>query len=645
MEYVKFAVKPKHPLRKAVDDVLYPHKDFLDIVECGAGAQALTWLKNSHVAIMDDAGKYYPVDEDNILEQFDLVAAGEAPTVEEDAEFGIPKLTAYVTDPITGGETAESDVLGVQLGHIQDGVEIYNGIATGVLYKVTNYTGFNSADVNEQNGYYLVFFNKVADAEAAGYTDQKFFVVGGTGNKVTPDEGMNIIFLGATPADAYKKKLGMTATLTTKTTADDGTEVTNTEEVTVVFENRLRCVDLEEGLTPANPLNNAVVGPVVDTEKKVIFLNGNEGSIKPAEDGSGAQIIVNGKAIYTGSLEGFNVYGGGKAGTHFAKSRITVNNVNGGDWSVSGGGLGSFDGSEDPTLSADVDEAVVVVNGDDTVINAIGGGSDGRGTVKNAYVTINGGTLTALNGGGFASISAGSLGGDAAIHPENSGNKVETVHLTINGGSIPTVFGGGQGYACVEKAIIKINNFVSSSGIVISAGSNGYTGETDLTIDGADTNIGTVVSYNRGWAKKTSITINNGTINEVYAGVNGSDDGSSSMEKHGIQESINITINGGTVTSIVAGDNPEAIQPDDPKVHVYVAEKATVTNIEAAKSAFGTSITVAGDTEEDDDPEVVLHTEDTDGDDEKSTPVGGDGEESGDPGTDNEGTDEMEPVN
>ena len=102
------------------------------------------------------------------------------------------------------------------------------------------------------------------------------------------------------------------------------------------------------------------------------------------------------------------------------------------------------------------------------------------------------------------------------------------------------------------------------------------------------------------------------------------------MEKHGIQESIAITINGGTVTSIVAGDNPEAIQPDDPKVHVYVAEKATVTNIEAAKTAFGTSITVAGD---------------TDGDDEESTPIGSDGEESGDLGTYNEGTDEMEPVN
>lgn len=626
MSYVKFAVKPKHPLRKAVDDVLYPHKDFLDIVKCGAGAQALSWLKTSHAAIMDDAGKFYPVDEDNILEQFDLVAAGEAPTVEEDANFGIPKLDTYVTDPITGGETAESDVLGKTLGELQSGVEVYNGITSGVLYKVTNYTGFNSADATEQNGYYLVFFNNVADAEAVGYSDIKFFVVGGTGNEVTPDEGMNMIFLGATPEIASKKKLGMKATLTTKTTDEDGTEVTNTEEVTVVFDNRLRCVDLEEGLIPVNPLNDSAVDPVVDTEKKVVFLNGNEGSIKPAEDGSGAQIIVNGKAIYTGSLEGFNVYGGGKAGTHFAKSRITVNNVNGGNWSISAGGLGSFDDSEDPTLSADVDEAVLVVNGDDTVINAIGGGSDGRGTVKDAYVTINGGTITGLNGGGFASTSAGSLGGDAAIHPENSGNKVETVHLTINGGSIPTVFGGGQGYACVEKAIIKINNFVSSSGIVISAGSNGYTGETDLTIDGADTNIGTVVSYNRGWAKKTSITINNGTINEVYAGVNGSDDGSSSMEKHGIQESITITVNGGTVTSIVAGDNPEAIQPDDPKVHVYVAEKATVTNIDAAKTAFGTSITVAGD----DDPEVVEEETPAEDDQEESTEIEQDSPEAGD---------------
>lgn len=612
-----FAVKAKHPTRKAADKILgingvdgYSEPGctvkaspdlavedatvnldeyLVDIVEIKSPRQALAVMDTSYVAIMHE-DKFYPVDETNVDEQFALVVAEEAPTVEEDAKFGTYKLEHFVKDPIAGGEAEDADVLGKKLNVIQEGVEIANGVMTGKLLKVLEYTGFNGSDVNEQNGYYLVFWIDKTAAEAAGYSDIKFFVVGGKNTDgVTPDQGMNIIFLGANKEDVYKKTLGLKAHLTIQ--VDDDTTVE--DDVEIALENKLTPVDMEEQLT-INPNNGVVepVAPIVDEANKIVFLNGNEGSIKPAEDGSGAQIIVNGKVIYTGSLEGFNVYGGGKAGTHFAKSRITVNNVNGGDWSISGGGLGSFDGSEDPTLSADVDEAVVVVDGDDTVIKAIGGGSDGIGTVKDAYVTINGGTITGLNGGGFASTSAGSLGGDAAIHPENSGNKVETAHLTINGGSIPTVFGGGQGYACVEKAIIKINNFVSSSGIVISAGSNGYTGETDLTIDGADTNIGTVVSYNRGWAKKTSITINNGTINEVYAGVNGADDGSSSMEKHGIQESINITINGGTVTSIVAGDNPEAIQPNDPKVHVYVAEKATVTNIEAAKSAFGTSITV-----------------------------------------------------
>ena len=98
------------------------------------------------------------------------------------------------------------------------------------------------------------------------------------------------------------------------------------------------------------------------------------------------------------------------------------------------------------------------------------------------------------------------------------------------------------------------------------------------------------------------------------------------MEKHGIQESITITVNGGTVTSIVAGDNPEAIQPDDPKVHVYVAEKATVTNIDAAKTAFGTSITVAGD----DDPEVVEEETPAEDDQEESTEIEQDSPEAGD---------------
>lgn len=612
-----FALKPKHPTRKVVEkplgirndipaNVIDPTVDtgleeeveapvqlddyLLDMVELSSARQVIAALDTSYVAIVHD-NKYYPLDQNNAFEQFDLVVAGEAPTVEEDPKFGVKKLEYFVTDPISGGETEESDVLGVKLGKIQSNVEVYSNITRGTLYKVENYTGFNGADANEQNGYYFVFFTNVADAAAdtyGKYTNLKFFVVGGSGKEVTPDEGMNIIFLGPDKETASKKKLGMKATL--KIQVDDDNTIT--QEVVTTFDNMLTCVDLEEELIPVNPFNSSVSIPVVDTEKKIIYLNGNECTIKPAEDGTNAQVIVDDKVIYNGSLTGFNVYGGGKAGTHFKKSRITVDNVNGGNWSISAGGLGSFDDSEDPTLSADVDEAVLVVNGNDTVINAIGGGSDGRGTVKDAYVTINGGTITGLNGGGFASTSVGSLGGDAAIHPENSGNKVETVHLTINGGSISTVFGGGQGYACVEKAIVKINNFNSPSATVISAGSNGYTGETDLTVDGEESNIGTLVSYNRGWAKSTKITINNGTVNEVYAGVNGSDDGSSSMEKHGIQDSITIDVNGGTVTSIIAGDNPEAIQADDPKVHIHVSKEATVTNIEAAKTAFGTSITV-----------------------------------------------------
>lgn len=595
MEYVKFAVKPKHPLRKAIDDVLYPHKDFLDIIECGAGAQALTWLKNSHVAIMDDAGKYYPVDEDNILEQFDLVAAGEAPTVEEDAEFGIPKLTAYVTDPITGGETVESDVLGVQLGHIQDGVEVYNGITTGVLYKVTNYTGFNSADVNEQNGYYLVFFNKVADAEAVGYTDQKFFVVGGTGNKVTPDEGMNIIFLGATPEDAYKKKLGMTATLTTKTTAEDGTEVTNTEEVTVVFENRLRCVDLEEGLLPANPLAEAVAEPIVDTANKKIYLNGVEGSVRANSNGKGAEIVANGKVLTSGYLTGWTLFGGGKPGTHFPSSRINVTDIQVGGLNVVGGGEGSYDQSEDPTLSADVDETVVVVNGNCRLNNVIGGGY-GRSTVKKSSVVINGGTYQTLSGGGIGYIDAEhNVNSGSNVNPENSPCVVEDANLVINNATLNTnglVYGAGSsGYTCTKTSHTTINNISATNGWCIGGSSNGYVGNAFITVNDTK-NIKVLGNINRGWSENATLTVNGGTIASVYAGADEEDTETSAMEKHGCQGKLKVVINGGTITSLLPGYNYSAIQANDPKVEVFVGKNATVTNIDAAKTAFGTSITV-----------------------------------------------------
>ena len=252
-----FAIKTNHPTRKVIEKVLYNRDgspvtrvderdhdaDFIDMKE--SYISAISWMKNAQLAICDADGKFYPVnDEKTLIEQFDLVIAGEAPTVPEDANFGIHKPDFYITDPITGGETEESDVLGKKLGDIQNDVQIYNGVVYGYLKKVTNYTGFNGEDATEQNGYYLVFYIKKADMEAepiAQYTDIKFLVSGGSGNEVTPDEGMNIIFLGATEKEARGKKLAIKAHVT----VDNEVFGTYEADILYVLENKLQYLDDE----------------------------------------------------------------------------------------------------------------------------------------------------------------------------------------------------------------------------------------------------------------------------------------------------------------------------------------------------------------------------------------------------------------
>ena len=226
---VLFGIKTNHPTRKVIEKVLYNRDgrpvtdvkdrdhdaDFVDMKATYSMKQAKAWMKTAHIAMCDADGKFYPVNDENVLdEQYALIANDEALTIEEDANFGIHKPEYYVVDPITGGETVESDVLGKKLGEIQSDIEFENGVVRGTLYKVTNFTGFNSADVKEQNGYYLVFYIKKADMEAepvAAYTDIKFLVAGGSGNEVEPDEGMNIIYLGATEDEVRGKKLAIKA--------------------------------------------------------------------------------------------------------------------------------------------------------------------------------------------------------------------------------------------------------------------------------------------------------------------------------------------------------------------------------------------------------------------------------------------------
>ena len=86
------AVKPKYPTRKATDKVLTKNEsNFIDVVEVDVARQVIALLDTSYVAIIKD-DQYYPVDVDNVFEQYEHLAAGEDLTVEADEKFGVKKL-------------------------------------------------------------------------------------------------------------------------------------------------------------------------------------------------------------------------------------------------------------------------------------------------------------------------------------------------------------------------------------------------------------------------------------------------------------------------------------------------------------------------------------------------------------------------
>ena len=660
-----FAIKPKHPTRKAADRVLgiqgvdgysepcsvvrgddslemeeeavVSADDYtIDVVEMNSPRQALAVMDTSYAAIMHE-DKFYPVDETNVYDQFDLVAADEAPTVEEDAKFGVYKLEHFVKDPIAGGEAEDADVLGKKLNVLQKDVKIENKIITGSVLKVADYTGFNGSDVNEQNGYYLTFWIDKTAAEAAGYSDIKFFVVGGKNlDGVTPDQGMNIIFFGNSIEDVSKKTLGLRATLTipaAEDAEDDAEDIVIPVEI--AFDNKLIAVDMEAELTSSAYSGCPSLSPVVDEANKKIFLNGIEGLVRVSTVGTGADIVANGKVLKSGNLTGWTIFGGGTAGTHFAKSRIVVDTVQVGGLNVIGGGEGSYDGS-DNTLSADVDETVIIVNGNSRLNNVIGGGC-GRSVVQKSTIVIEKGSYQSICGGGMAYVDADhKLEQDINVNPENSPNIVKDANVIIHNAVMNNnslVYGGGaSGYTCTEKATVTINGMNNPGGYVTAGGSNGYVGDAYITVNKCN-GIKVLSNINRGWSKNATLTVNGGTITSVYAGANEEDTATSAMENHGCQGKLTVIINGGTITSLLPGYNYSAIQANDPKVSVFVSKDAVVKNIDDAKTAFGTSITVEG---EEVPPEVVG----------PEVPGTDETEESGKVETDTseEGSDEMEPV-
>ncbi len=237
--------------------------------------------------------------------------------------------------------------------------------------------------------------------------------------------------------------------------------------------------------------------------QKCFFANGTHISIEERDDGAqGAKIVwLDGTETKTVNVPSdINVFGGAHHdATNYPSTKITMN-----------GG---------------------------TVKNIFGGGLH-QSSVTNAEVVINGGKVTGSVTGGGANIFANS---DSGSHTGSSFETVVTnATTTINNGSAFTVYGGGEGYSTTNNATLNINGGTLS--YVTAGGSNGTTGNANVKITSGQ--IALLQSVNRGQVSSADMRVLGGTIDKLYVGGETED-----SNVTGSIGSVGLDITGGSVVN------------------------------------------------------------------------------------------------
>lgn len=188
----------------------------------------------------------------------------------------------------------------------------------------------------------------------------------------------------------------------------------------------------------------------------------------------------------------------------------------------------------------------VTVNGG-SLHNVFGGGLH-KSSVGNSLVIINGGKFTGFIQGGGASSYTATCG-----HTQYSGDKdgattvVDNAIVVINGGEIAKdVFGGGEGISYTKKASVTVNkSFTGNIRYVTLGGSNGYTDDATALLKGGKIKV--LQSVNRGFMETAEITVNGAEIENAYASAEGDD------QKLGVNKKAVINIISGKVKNVAPG--------------------------------------------------------------------------------------------
>lgn len=288
MSNIRIAIKPKYPTRRATDKVLFNEGNFLDVIDEYSDRHILSILDTAHVALIDNAGKYYPVNKDNYKEQFALAVAGEVPTIDADEKFGVKKMENFIT--ASTSETAKK---------IQN-CAIYNGILTGQLFKVTDFKKIGDEKI-DKNGFWMMFEYDKTGAEAEGYS--KAHILDESEELV---EGTNYVYFGTDDASLNSTFFGIDSTLTVDDESGDnlaifentliGKVLINTDDLPNCMLNDVQYDDLSTAIAAASSGEVIEIYKSITVPKTIVINSGKNVVLKLVH---GVTVTINGYFMVT----------------------------------------------------------------------------------------------------------------------------------------------------------------------------------------------------------------------------------------------------------------------------------------------------------------------------------------------------------
>lgn len=282
----------------------------------------------------------------------------------------------------------------------------------------------------------------------------------------------------------------------------------------------------------------AAADPTYDEEVKAVFANGTPITVEERTDGEAGALI---------KWEG---------GELAVPANTSV-----------------FGGSHDNATK--VESTSITVNGG-TLYHIFGGGLH-KSYVGTARVTVTGGTINGYIHGGGASSYAGSTchqpwyDGDK----ENATTVVDEAIVTIKGGNLSSatdVFGAGEGISYTKKATLTITKeFTGNIRYATAGGSNGYTDDAKVFANGGKIKV--LQAVNRGFIETSEMTVDGAEVEKAYASSEGDD------QKLGVMQEAKLIVKSGKVGYAAPGQkgNPGEIAND---VSTIEYKEGTVTTVE-----------------------------------------------------------------